>query len=55
MFFGTPNAGSAIDKKWRVWLLLNIVRAAFTQVPPRLEAAFEANSDELLKFGGQLS
>ena len=48
MFFGTPNAGSAADKAKRVWLLKKIAKAAFTEVPPKLESALELHSDELL-------
>jgi len=48
MFLGTPNAGSAVDQEKRVWLLKMIAKAAFTQVPPKLESALELHSDELL-------
>lgn len=47
MFFGTPHAGSATNNTKRVWVLQKIAKAAFTEVPPRLEAALEMHSDEL--------
>jgi len=47
VFFGTPHAGSAADKKKRVWVLQKIAKVAFTEVPPKLESALELHSDEL--------
>lgn len=48
MFFGAPNASNKIKKNKHVWLLKEIAKVAFTQVPPKLEAALEMHSDELL-------
>jgi hypothetical protein len=48
MFFGTPNAGSAMDSKTRIQILQKIAKVAFTEVPPKIERALELHSDELL-------
>lgn len=47
IFLGTPHLGSAIDKKKRLQVLKTIAKAAFTEVPPKLESALELHSDEL--------
>ena len=47
VFLGTPHAGSAIDKKKRIWILKKVAKIAFTEVPPKLESALELHSDEL--------
>jgi protein SERAC1 len=47
IFLGTPHAGSAVDQQKRIWILKKIAKAAFTQVPPKLESALELHSDEL--------
>lgn len=38
IFFGTPNAGSNVDKKKRVEILKTIVKASFQEVPPKIES-----------------
>ena len=48
MLFGTPNAGSKVEEKKRVQLLKKMAKAAFTEVPPKIESALELHSDELL-------
>jgi len=47
VFFGTPHAGSAVNPQKRIWVLKKIAKAAFTQVPPKLESALELHSDAL--------
>jgi len=48
MFFGTPNAGSTMDKKKRIQILKPIGKVAFIEVPPKIEDALTSHSDELL-------
>jgi len=48
MFFGTPNAGSNVDKRKRVEMLKAIAKIAFTEVPPKIESLLALHSDELL-------
>ena len=47
VFLGTPHSGSAVDKRKRIWILKNIAKVAFSEVPPKLESALEMHSDEL--------
>ena len=48
LFFGTPNAGSGVDKKKRMEIIKAIAKISFTEVPPKLEALLQQHSDELL-------
>lgn len=48
MFFGTPHAGSAVFAKFRVKILQKMAKAAFAEIPPKLENALQAGSDEVL-------
>lgn len=48
MFFGTPHGGSKVLGTTGAWILQKMARAAFRQIPPKLERALEQNSDELL-------
>jgi protein SERAC1 len=47
IFLGTPHAGSTVDRQKRIRILKMIAKAAFTEVPPKLESALELHSDEL--------
>ncbi|KAF2675595.1 hypothetical protein K458DRAFT_353080 [Lentithecium fluviatile CBS 122367] len=48
MFFGTPHAGSGVFSKLRVKILQKMAKAAFKEIPPKLESALQAGSDEVL-------
>ncbi|KAH6843325.1 Alpha/Beta hydrolase protein [Chaetomium sp. MPI-CAGE-AT-0009] len=48
IFFGTPHGGSSVLGKNRVNILKKICQAAFMEIPPKLEDALEAGSDEVL-------
>ena len=47
VFLGTPHAGSAVDNQKRIQMLKKIAKAAFTEVPPKLESALALHSDEI--------
>lgn len=47
VFLGTPHIGSGVGRQKQIWMLKKIAKAAFTQVPPKLESALELHSDEL--------
>ena len=48
VFFGVPHGGSKALNKKRVNFLKWMAQASFTEIPPKLEQALNAGSDELL-------
>jgi len=48
IFFGTPQGGSSVLGKHRVHIIKRMCRAAFVEIPPKLEGALESGSDEIL-------
>jgi hypothetical protein len=53
MFFGTPNAGSDIDKKSLIKIMKNLGKLSFVRVPPKIERALELHSDELIDLADE--
>src|SRR5438034_3768591 len=53
VFFGTPHGGSAVFAKMRVHVLKKMAKAAFAEIPPKLEKALQASSDELLDLADE--
>jgi protein SERAC1 len=53
VFFGTPHGGSAALGKMRVHVLKRMAKAAFTEIPPKLEQALQTGSDELLDLADE--
>jgi len=47
VFFGSPHAGSSIDRKARVRLLLHVARSLTFSVPPTIGNALTLISNEL--------
>jgi hypothetical protein len=48
VFFGTPHGGSSVLGKSRVNIMRKMCLAAFLEIPPKLEDALRAGSDEAL-------
>jgi hypothetical protein len=47
IFFGTPHGGSDVLGKTRVHVLQKMAKAVFAEIPPKLEHALQAGSDDL--------
>jgi hypothetical protein len=48
VFFGVPHGGSSVLGMKRVWVIEKMAKAAFTEIPPKLEEALKSGSDELI-------
>jgi hypothetical protein len=48
VFFGVPHGGSSVLGMKRVWVLQKMAKAAFKEIPPKLEEALKSGSDELI-------
>ncbi|CAH0004296.1 unnamed protein product [Clonostachys byssicola] len=55
IFFGTPHLGSQASSQKRVQFLQAIASLAFTQIPPKIEAALKSHSDELFDLSGHFA